>query len=325
MNCSALMVEASSRRRFLGGLAAGLLTAEAAFGKPRNIDITRFSAITDECAKSPAEAIAFAKKYGLQFVELRGVPGARMSYEALPDDQLRQAAQEFRGAGLRVSFLDAGLYKYSLPGTEPLRRTPEAPEARARRIKRDGESFERRMELLNRALNAAKILGTDKVRVFTFLRVAEPMALLPRIAGILEPMVEVARKQKITLLIENESSCNAATCVELAEMMKLLPSKWIGINWDPHNGFAHKEIPFPDGYRLLPKKRLGNVQIKGRSLLTEFPDRFDWKAIFDTMLADGYKGHFGLETHIFGEEQIRRSHECMQEIHRLIGSRPPAA
>jgi hypothetical protein len=43
------------------------------------------------------------------------------------------------------------------------------------------------------------------------------------------------------------------------------------------------------------------------------------------MLADGYKGHFGLETHIFGEEQIRRSHECMQEIHRLIGSRPPAA
>jgi sugar phosphate isomerase/epimerase len=325
MNRIPPMTAESSRRHFLGGLAASLLASNAASAKPKQIDISRFSAITDECAKSPAEAIAFAKKYGLQFVELRGVPGGRMSYEAMPEDQLRQAAQEFKDAGLRVSFLDAGLYKYSLPGTEPVRRNPEAPEARARRIKRDGEAFERRMEVLNRALNAAKILGTDKVRVFTFLRVAEPMTVLPRIAGILEPMVEAAKKQKITLLIENESSCNAATCVELAHMMKLMPSKWIGINWDAQNGFAHKEVPFPDGYRLIPKKRIGNVQIKGRGLLPEFPDRFDWKAIFDTMLADGYKGHFGLETHIFGEEQIRRSHECMQEIHRLIGSRPPAA
>jgi sugar phosphate isomerase/epimerase len=298
-----------------------LLASGAAWGRSKKrIDMTRFSAITDEIARTPADAIAFARQYNMPWVELRGVPGQRVSYEALPEEELRKAAAEFKAAGLRVSFLDAGLLKFSLPGTEPVRRTAEAPEGREKRLKRDGELFERRMEHTVRALNAAKILGTDKVRVFAFTRVADPMALLPRIARILEPMVDAAKKEKIQLLVENESSCNAATCVELVELMKLLPSKWVGINWDPHNGLAHKEVPFPDGYRLLPKKRIGNVQIKGRSLLPEFPNRFDWAAIFDTMLADGYKGQFGLETHIFGDEQIRRSHECMKEIQRLTGA-----
>ncbi len=304
-----------NRRELLGAL----LASGTAFGRgKKRIDISRFSAITDEIAKSPAAAIAFAKQYDMRFIELRGVPGGRMSYEAMPDDQLRQAAGEFKQAGLRVSFLDASLLKHSLPGAEPARRTPEPAEARERRIKRDGEAFERRLEYLTRAFRAAKILGTDKVRVFTFTRVADPAALMPRIVKILEPMVDAAKREKIYLLVENEASCNAATCTELAALMRMLPSKWIGINWDPHNGLAYKEVPFPDGYRLLPKKRIGNVQIKGRSLLPEFPNRFDWPAIFDTMLADGYKGLFGLETHIFGEEQVRRSHECMKEIHRLI-------
>jgi sugar phosphate isomerase/epimerase len=301
-------------------VVCSLIASGAAWGRgKKRIDMSRFSAITDEVARTPADAIAFAKQYGMPFVELRGVPGQRVSYEALPEDELRKVAGEFKAAGLRVSFLDAGLLKFSLPGTEPVRRTPESPEGREKRLKRDGELFERRMDHTLRALKAAKILGTDKVRVFTFSRVAEPAPLLPRIAKILEPMAEAAKKEKIQLLVENESSCNAATCVELVELMNLLPSKWVGINWDPHNGLAHKEVPFPDGYRLLPKKRIGNVQIKGRSLLPEFTNRFDWAAIFDTMLADGYKGLFGLETHIFGEEQIRRSHECMKEIQRLIG------
>ncbi len=295
------------------------LASATVFGRAgKHIDISRFSAISDEVAKSPAEAIAFCKQYGMQFLELRAVPGGRMSYEAMPEDQLRQAAQEFRAAGVRISFLDASLLKHSLPGTEPARRFPEPTEARARRIKRDGEAFERRMEYLLRAFKAAKILGADKVRIFTFTRVADPNALLPRVAKIFEPMVQAAKKEKIQLLVENEASCNVATSAELAEMMNLLPSKWLGINWDPQNGLSYKEVPFPDGYRLLPKKRIGNVHIKGRGLLPEFSTRLDWPAIFDTMLADGYKGPFGLETHIFGEEQVRRSHECMKEIHRLI-------
>ena len=307
-----------TRRELLAAaLAAGALEAK------NRVDISRISAITDEIAKSPAEAIAFARQYGMRWVELRGVPGGRASYEALPEEELRQAAAEFRQNGLGVSFLDAGLYKYPLPDTQPIRRRPETDEERTRRITRDSAQFERRMEMLARAVKAAKILGTDKVRVFTFGRVENPLELLPRIAEILAPMVEYAARQKVYLLVENEGSCNVATSAELAALMKLLPSRWVGINWDPHNAFAHKEVPFPDGYNLLPKKRILNVQIKGRSIL-DLPNnqtKMDWAAVFDTMARDGYKGCFGLETHIFGPTQVEMSHASMKEIIRILGGR----
>jgi sugar phosphate isomerase/epimerase len=284
----------------------------------RRVDGSRISAISDECANNPAEAIAFAKQYGLKWLELRGVPGNKQAYEAMPEPELRAAAKEFAGNGLGISFLDASLLKFGLPGAEPVRRRPESDEARARRLQQEGARFERRMEDLARAIRAAKILGTDKIRIFTFSRVEEPARLMPRLAEILEPMVALAAKEKVHLLVENEGSCNVATSAELAELMKAVPSKWLGINWDPLNGSAFQEIPFPDGYRLLPPERVGNVHIKGRSIL-DYPQRMDWKAVFEAFARDGYRGCFGLETHIFGPQLIEMSHASMKEILRIVG------
>jgi len=129
--------------------------------------------------------------------------------------------------------------------------------------------------------------------------------------------VAVAERENVRLLVENEGSCNVATCAEVAALMKMLPSKGLGINWDALNGAAQGETPFPDGYRMLPKQRIGNVQIKGRSVL-EGPQRLDWAAIFQAMASDGYQGCFGLETHIFGPDLFQKSHECMREIMRIV-------
>lgn len=305
-----------TRREFL------ITPALAACASATSIDRSRISAITDEVAPSPAEAIRFAQEFGLKWVELRAVPGSKTYYQFLEEPQLRAAAKELADAGLRVSFLNTGLLKFPLPGTQPLRFRNESPEARAQRQARDQAQFERRMEELRQAIRAAHILGTDKVRIFTFTRVAEPLALLPRLVEILEPMVKVAEKENVRLLVENEGSCNVATCAEAAALMKLLPSKHLGINWDALNGAAHGETPFPDGYNLLPKERIGNVQIKGRSVLAG-PQRLDWAAIFQTMARDGYQGHFGLETHIFGPELFQKSKECMAEILRIVDSLAP--
>jgi sugar phosphate isomerase/epimerase len=304
-----------SRRTFLLGSAMPALLPGLA-APP--VNRSRISAITDEIARSPQGAIEFLKQYGLQLAELREVPGGGGAYENLSEDRLREAARELREAGIRVSFLDAGSMKYHLPGTEPARPRAESEEARARRLQREGAEFERRMEHIRKAIRAAQILGTDKVRVFAFGRVAEPMKLMPRIAEILAPMVDLAASEKIHLLVENEASCNVATARELAELVRLLPSPWFGINWDIGNGMPHGEIPFPDGYNLLPKDRIGNVHIKGRSVLN-YPERQDWRAIFDAMTRDGYTGAFGLETHIFGEGQIQASHDAMREILRILG------
>ena len=120
------------------------------------------------------------------------------------------------------------------------------------------------------------------------------------------------------LLVENEASCNVATCAEMATIAKLIPSKAFGLNWDILNGGV-KEVPFPDGYNLLPKNRIGNVHIKGRSVL-EGPQKQDWAAIFRQTAKDGYKGHYGLETHIdIGKPgQIPASHQSMEAIVQIL-------
>jgi L-ribulose-5-phosphate 3-epimerase len=292
------------------------LGARALFAKQR-IDRGRVSAITDEIAKSPSGAIAFIKQYGLKWVELRGVPGRGGTYAFLPEPELRAAAKELADHGIRVSFLNTPLLKFSLPGTNPIRRRPESGEERAVRIARDAERFERRMDDLKNAIRAAQIFGVDKIRVFTFHRVEEPRKLLPRIAGLLSEMAEAAGKEGVHLLVENEGSCNVASCAELAALMEMLPSRWIGINWDALNGTSQKETPFPDGYGLLPKERVGNVQIKGRSVL-DGSQRLDWAAILRALENDGYHGCVGLETHIFGETQIQASHDSMREILRIV-------
>jgi sugar phosphate isomerase/epimerase len=120
------------------------------------------------------------------------------------------------------------------------------------------------------------------------------------------------------LTAEEQAWHDVGSCAELAAILKLVPSKGLGVNWDAMNGMAFKETPFPDGYRLLPRRRIHNVQIKGRSLQPG-PQRLDWAAIFETMAREGYQGQFGLETHIFDERAIEHSHECMAEILRIVG------
>ena len=53
---------------------AGTLATGALWGKNK-IDHSHISAITDEIAKSPEAAIAFAHQYGMKWLELRDVPG----------------------------------------------------------------------------------------------------------------------------------------------------------------------------------------------------------------------------------------------------------
>ena len=228
-------------------MVVGALGAPALLRAGVKIDSGWISVITDEIARTPEDAIAFAKQYGLRYVELRGVPGARKRYDALTDGELKQASAEFRDAGLEVSFFNSGLLKHGLPGTATVNPKHTRPT--------DEKRFDARMEELKRAINASQHLGVDILRVFAFFRVEDPMALMPRVADIMGPMVELAEKEKVQLLIENEGACNVATCAELAALMKLLPSPAVGINWDPLNGTKFNEPPMPEGYSMLPKER----------------------------------------------------------------------
>jgi L-ribulose-5-phosphate 3-epimerase len=305
-----------NRRQFIAAAAAGtgLLASK---DRKNAIGRNRISAISDEIAVSPAEAIAFARKFGMEWLELRDVPGSKQPYFYMSQQELQPAAKEFADHGIRISFLNTSLLKFGMPGTElKARRGKETPDAQARREARQQVEFDKRIENLRKCIDAAHALGTDRVRVFTFLRVDEPEKLFPRIAEVLDPMCKIAQQEGVRLLIENEPSCNAGSCAELAAMLKVLPSKVLGANWDALNGIS-LEKPYPDGYNVLPKDKIWNAQIKGKSIL-DTPQHLDWVNIIRSMEQDGYAGEIGLETHYFDGTNIEKSHLSMAEIMKLV-------
>ena len=306
-----------NRRSFL---ATTLGAAVALPATARRLDRSRVSAISDEVSRSPAEAIDFAHQFGLQCLSLRDIPaplGAeKIPYYSLPPDKMQQVAREFKEAGIRIAFLDTPFLKFDLPGTEPKRSKPEDPAAREKRLAKDQALFDSRLEDLRQGIRASHTFDCPLVRIFTFTRVAEPESIFPRIADIIGEMGAIAEKEGVKLLIENETTQNAGTSVETANLLKLLPAN-VGINWDSLNALPLGEKPFPDGYESVPKDRVWNVHVKGKSLL-DYPEHQDWPAILNALDRDGFPGSLELETHIFGEQQIAASHASMKEILRLL-------
>ena len=312
------------RRRFIahsalwtaGSLALRRMEAGSA---PSRIDRSRISAISDEVAMSPEESIAFAHHFGLQWLELRdvpGLPGQQKPYFFLPEDELRSHARMFRDGGIKISFINTNLLKKGLPGAVLVSRKPLTPEAQAHQAAVAQDEYDHRFENLAKCIRSAHAFDCPYVRIFTFLRVEHPGEIYDRVANIIGEMAEKARAEGILLLAENEPSCNVGTSAELAEFLPKVPEKLLGFNWDARNCLSAHEQPFPEGYRLLPKNRMRNAQIKGHDILDPVQP-IDWAPIFSAMDQDGYKGQIGLETHYFDGTKLERSHLAMDKIVKL--------
>ena len=318
------------RRCFLaGGLSAALgalhppskarqATQVKSSAHWRGLDWSLISAMTDEVGTTEEEAFSFVRRYGLKWIELRTVPGGGRLYVECPIQRLQEFRRQIDDLGLGVSFLKTWMLKWTLPGTSPLRSWRYSEPEWNERYLKDVERLQKRLEYLRRCIEAAHILNVDSIRIFTFWRVEDPAKHYPAIAEVINKMAELAHREGMRLLIENESAWNVATSRELVQLLELLPSPSIGINWDPHNGLPYEPSPFPEGYGLLPRGRIGNVQIKGESLLTP-GEIFDWRLIMTTLLSVGYQGRFGLETHFGrGPERVRNAHASMKEIGKLL-------
>jgi sugar phosphate isomerase/epimerase len=304
-----------TRRELLAAAAAAAVSVPKIQAKTR-IDKSRISAITDEIGLSPEEAIAFAHHYGLENVEIRNRPGGK-EYFTMPEAEIKADAAIFAKEGLKVSFVNTSLLKFTWPGMEPARKRQETPEGREKRLITEKLRWERRTEDTLKALHCAQIMGCDKVRVFAGTRVEDPKSVYQQVADALGELSKLAEREKVYLLLENEGSQNIALSQELADIIKMIPSKWVGYNWDPHNAYG-KETSYPDGYGVLPKERMLNLQIKGKGVMPDSKEKEDWRAIVKALGDDGYAGKIGLETHLFDGTLITAAHKSMDEILKIV-------
>jgi sugar phosphate isomerase/epimerase len=285
------------RRAFLKGLGglygstsllAGRLDAFDATSSP----LSRFKlgAISDGFSQDFDEALKVMKAYGLFWVEVRGIYGV-YNTQASPA-RMQRVKDSLARYGFRVSVIDSAFYKCALPGTEPVAGS------------KDRAAYGKQMDLLRRACDSAHAVGADKIRIFTFSRVAEPLKLADRIAEELSTAAAVADSAGIRLVIENEESCNAATGRELAAILAKVPAANLGANWDVGNGYLLGEVSFPDGYNALDKKRISHMHLKGIACgknLKSCKETFAGEGQIDLvgqlrqLLRDGYQETMSLE------------------------------
>lgn len=242
------------RRAFLKN--AGMLSASAGLAglagsaTPPASSLSRFKlgVISDEFSKDFEEALKTMKAFGLEWVEIRTVWGV-YNTEATPE-QVKRIKELLGQYGFKVSVIDTALYKCTLPGTENVVG------------EKDAYPYSGQMDLLKRAIERGKALGTDKLRVFAFWRTAHPEALSGRISDELSKAAELAAQSQMRLVLEDEGSCNVGTGHELAHMLGLVRAPNFGANWDVGNGYWHGEVSYPNGYAALDKKRIWNIHLK---------------------------------------------------------------
>ncbi len=326
-----------SRRQFLfrvGAFAAIASRRATARGRaPRHssmkhtvaADPFTLAVITDEITQDFGHALdVAAKEFQLGAVELRELWGKNLF--ALDAAQLGEAVALLKRFNLRVSSIASPIFKVDWPGAP---RSPFSP-------KRDqfGASFtfDQQDQLLERGFELARTLDTTNIRIFDFWRLDDQKPYRAAIDQKLAEAAARAAKHGITLLLENEHACNTATGAEAARTLKAVPSPNLKLNWDPGNAAARGESPFPDGYNLLPKARIGYMHCKD---LVRKPDGttawaamgkgvIDYVGQFRALRRDGYRGVLSLETHWRGagtpEESSRQSMAGMKDLLRRAAS-----
>ena len=254
-----------NRRAFverLGSFCGAALVARrvTALEEPASPVLRRFKlgSISDEWSQDFEAALKGMKSFGLRWVEIRTLWDI-YNTETTPE-QLRRLKGLIAKYDFKVSVLDTALYKCTLPGTQPVA------------SEKDPYPYSGQMDLLKRAMERAHALSTKTLRVFTFWRVAKPLDIFPRIAEELSKAAEVTGREGFRLVLENESSCNVATGREQARMMELVPAQNFGMNWDIGNGYWQGETSFPDGYALLPKKRIWHMHLKDVRCAPEYKE-----------------------------------------------------
>jgi sugar phosphate isomerase/epimerase len=279
----------------------------------------RMAVISDEITQDFGRACEVAaREFGMEWIELREMWNKNLL--KLDAKEVAEARRILEKNKLRVTDIASPLFKVDWPGAPQSKYSPKRDQFHA------DFTFEQQEEVLERSIELAKAFGTDRVRFFDFWRLEDQA---PYRAAINEKLMDAASKagkKGVILVLENELACNTATGAESAKVLDAVRSPYLMLNWDPGNAATHEEKPYPDGYDLLPRERIGHCHCKdavkkadgkgyewaamGRGII-------DWTGQFRALKRDGYRLGVSLETHWGGggtpEESTRQSWAGMKK------------
>jgi L-ribulose-5-phosphate 3-epimerase len=252
--------------------------------------------ITDELTTNLDEAADFILSYGLHYCELREFFGKNIMNSAKEDlDRAKKILDQHK---LQVSDIASPLFKWNLPQM-PAKANEKRDEFKASFTEPDADMQ------LEKSFKLARFFNTHKVRIFSYWRVEDPEKAYPYVRDRLAKAAQLAAKNDIILVLENEHSCNVGTGKELGRILRDVNSPNLRGVWDPGNATMLGETPFPDGYNAV-RGLFPHMHLKD-SRKNEKTGKLDWapvgggiidfKGQFEALRRDKYEGTMSLETH----------------------------
>jgi len=269
----------------------------------------RVAVINDEISQDFGRACEVAaREFGMEWIELRGMWNKNLlNLDAKEIAEARRILEKYK---LRVTDIASPLFKVDWPGAPKSKFSPKQGQFNA------DFTYEQQEEVLERSVELAKAFQTDRVRFFDFWRIEDPAPYRAAMNERLRGAAETAGKKGVILLLENEAACNTADAAEAASVLGAISSPNLMLNWDPGNAAEHGEKPYPDGYKLLPKNRIGHCHCKDTAKKADGSGYewaamgrgvIDWVGQFAALKRDGYRLAVSLETHWRGAETAEES------------------
>ena len=314
-----------ARRQFLQGFVA--MTTVSALSPLSLLGQSdspfRVAVINDEISQDFGHACEVAaREFGMRWIELRSM--WKKNIVNLDEKEVAEGRRILEKYELKVTDIASPLFKVDWPDAPKSKFSSEAGF-------RADFTYDQQDEVLDRAISMAKAFHTDRVRCFDFWRLENQA---PYRTAINEKLLQAANKcgqNGIILILENEPSCNTGTGAEAAKILDAVQSPHLMLNWDPGNAATLGEVPYPDGYNLLPKKRIGHCHCKDAIKTAKGYDWapmgggiIDWEGQFNALKRDGYDYAVSLETHWDGggspEASSRKSWAGMKKLLQQAGA-----
>jgi L-ribulose-5-phosphate 3-epimerase len=279
------------------------------------------AAVTDEFSPDLALALPVMREIGMNIAELRVVGGKNIM--DLTVDEQKRAKEQLAAADMTVISLASPLLKCVLPCDF------EVDGRFQHDVFASKHTFEDQERLADHAFELAHFFGARFIRVFSYWRTTQPERCFDAIVAALSELADRAAKEHLVIGLENEHACNIGTAAESARILAVIDHPNLQLVWDPANAMVGGEQPFPHGYSLLPKHRIGHVHAKDCEMIGHKPvwgplgtRHVNWKGQISALLADGYAGAISLETHWPGPDgnKLEASRICGWNLRGLAAA-----
>jgi len=260
----------------------------------------KLAVITDEISQDFEYALDVMLEYGATGAELRGLWGTNIA--ELSEEQVARAKKALRDRNMTVAGLATPFYKCDL-------KVDAGGEAAGPLHLAQPRGLEEQIDLLKRCCRLAHEFEAPLLRVFDFWRKeARTPEIEDQIIRAFNEPVEIAEKEGLMLVLENEHSCFSGTGAEAARIATEINSPHFRLVWDPGNAFYAGERPFPEGYESVKPwmvhmhvKDARMVETPGEGLQPQWcvigEGEIDYKGQFAALKRDRYAGWISLETH----------------------------